>query len=255
MSEQTPKQTSNELLVYPDIVTGEPIVLKEHEQVWTPSPFGLSLARLIAEQDWTQAHVLDLASGSGILGLVALRKGAKHVTGIDLNPYASDAMAANWKANRFPPETYTFVQSDCFTTLEGDSKYYEAHDLLVCNPPPLPMKPDTDFHTRSNVGQWNEVRDAEGRLVLDAAITQGRQFLKPGGQMLLIATSKAGWRKTQRMLSEHWEKWDVVRTLDLPLNDSHSSYIQMWKNNQEEQRIIEKEDGLYQRVYFIKAIK
>jgi len=227
MRKQTLNQSPGGLLVYPDIVNGEPIVLKEYEQVWTPSQFGLGLARLIAEQDWTHAQVLDLASGSGILGLVALRKGAKHVTGVDLNPYASDAMAANWKANRLPPETYTFVHSDCFTALETDPKYYEAHDLLVCNPPPLPMKPDTDFHTRSNAGQWNEVRDAEGRLVLDAAITQGCQFLKPGGQMLIIGSSKAGWRKTQQMLSEYWGKWDVVRTLDLQLNDSHSSYIQM----------------------------
>src|SRR5947207_6432172 len=112
------------------------------------------------------------------------------------------------------------------------------------------MKSDTSHHTRSNAGKWNEVRDAEGRLVLDAAITQGCQFLKPGGQMFLIGMSIIGWKKTQQMLSEYWGKWDVVRTLDLPLNDSHSSYIQMWKNDQEEQRIIEKEDGLYQRVYF-----
>ena len=100
MRKEILNQPSDGLLVYPDIVNGEPIVLKEHEQVWTPSQFGLGLARLIAEQDWTHAQVLDLASGSGILGLVALRKGAKHVTGVDLNPYASDAMAANWKANR-----------------------------------------------------------------------------------------------------------------------------------------------------------
>ena len=102
-------------------------------------------------------------------------------------------MAANWKVNRLPPETYTFVHSDCFTALETDAKYYEAYDLLVCNPPVLPMKPDTDFHTRCNAGQWNEVRDVEGRFVLDAAITQGHQFLKPAGQMLIIGTSKEGW--------------------------------------------------------------
>src|SRR6516162_4729011 len=99
MREETLNQPLDGLLVYSDIVHGEPIVLKEHGQVWTPTQFALGLARLIAEQDWTDAHVLDLASGSGILGLVALRKGAKHITGIDLNPYASDAMAANWNLN------------------------------------------------------------------------------------------------------------------------------------------------------------
>src|SRR6267143_379461 len=123
MSEQIPNQSLDGLLVYPDIVTGEPIVLKEHEQVWTPTQNTLGLARLIAEQDWTHAHVLDFASGSGILGLVALRKGAKHVTEVDLNPYASDAIAANWQANRLPPETYTFLHSDGFTALETDPKY------------------------------------------------------------------------------------------------------------------------------------
>ncbi len=99
MNKQIQNQPSDSLLVYSDIVNGEPIVIKEHEQVWTPSQFALGLAYLIAEQNWTDAHVLDLASGSGILGLVALRKGAQHVTGVDLNPYASDTMAANWKAN------------------------------------------------------------------------------------------------------------------------------------------------------------
>src|SRR2546430_7126068 len=232
MRKEILNQRSDGLLVYPDIVPGEPIVLQEHEQVWTPSQSGLSFVHLVAEQDWTDAHVLDLASGSGILGVVALRKGAQHVTGVDLNPYVSDAMATNWKANRLPPETYTFIHSDCFTALETDPTYYEAHDLLVCNPPPLPMKPDTDFHTRSNAAQWNEVRDAEGRLVLDAAITQGGQFLKSGGQMLLIGTSLTGWGKTQQMLSEYWGKWDVVRMLDFPLDDSHRSYIQMWKSDQ-----------------------
>lgn len=255
MNEHLPDQTSDTFLVYPDIVTGEPIVLKEHEQVWTPSSFGLILARLIAEQDWTHAQVLDLASGSGILGLAVLRKGAKHVTSVDLNPHASNAMATNWNANHLSPDTYTFVHSDCFTALETDPKYHEAFDLLVCNPPPLPMKPDTDFYTRLTAGQWNEVRDAEGRTVLDAAITQGHLFLRPGGQMILIATSKAGWRKTQQLLNTHWRTWNVVKTLDVPLNDSHSCYIQRWKNDHEEQRIIEKEQQLYQRVYFINAIK
>jgi predicted RNA methylase len=99
MRKETLNQPSDGLLVYSTIVPGEPIVLKEHEQVWTPTQFALGLAHLIAEQDWTDAHVLDLASGSGILGLVALRKGAQHVTGVDLNPYASDAMAANWNLN------------------------------------------------------------------------------------------------------------------------------------------------------------
>ena len=254
MRKQMLNHPSDELLVYPDLVHGEPIVLQEHEQVWTPSQSTLGLARLLAEQDWTHAQVLDLASGSGILGLVALRKGAQHVTGVDLNPSASDAMAANWKANRLPPETYTFLLSDCFTTLETDPKYYEAYDLLVCNPPALPMRPGTDFHTRSNATQWNEVRDAEGRLVLDAAITQGHQFLKTGGQMLINSNSIVGWEKTQQMMNEYWDTWDVVKTLDSPLNDSHSIYIQKWKNDQK-QRIIEKEDGLYQRAYFIKAIK
>ena len=73
MRKETLNQPSDGLLVYSDIVDGEPIVLQEHEQVWTPSQFALGLARLIAEQAWTHAHVLDLASGSGILGLVALR--------------------------------------------------------------------------------------------------------------------------------------------------------------------------------------
>ena len=47
----------------------------------------------------TPARVLDVGSGSGILGLAALRLGADHVVALDTDPLAVEATAANAERN------------------------------------------------------------------------------------------------------------------------------------------------------------
>ena len=45
--------------------------------------------------------MLDVGTGSGILGIVALKLGAAHVVGTDLDPCAIPAVADNKAANGY----------------------------------------------------------------------------------------------------------------------------------------------------------
>ena len=62
---------------------------------------GLAIARYLEEHPDEVAgkQVIDLATGSGLCALVAMRLGAAGATGIDVDPFAEAALALNARAN------------------------------------------------------------------------------------------------------------------------------------------------------------
>ena len=54
-------------------------------------------------------QMLDVGTGSGILGIVALKLGAAHVVGTDLDPCAIPAVADNKAANGIKDETFDML--------------------------------------------------------------------------------------------------------------------------------------------------
>lgn len=54
-------------------------------------------------------QMLDVGTGSGILGIVALKLGAAHVVGTDLDPCAIPAVADNKEANDIKDETFDML--------------------------------------------------------------------------------------------------------------------------------------------------
>jgi predicted nicotinamide N-methyase len=63
---------------------------------------GLALARYIAEQPETVAgrRVFELATGSGLVAIEALRAGAAAVTATDVDPFSVEVAGLNARANR-----------------------------------------------------------------------------------------------------------------------------------------------------------
>jgi predicted nicotinamide N-methyase len=63
---------------------------------------GLGLARWLQGQpgEVVGRTVLDMATGSGLVGIVAARAGAAHVTAVDIDPFAEAAVWLNARANR-----------------------------------------------------------------------------------------------------------------------------------------------------------
>ena len=78
--------------------------------------------------------VLDVGTGSGILGIVALKLGAKHVLGTDLDPCAVPAVAENKEANQIVDETFDMVIGNIIDDKAiQDQAGYEKYDIVTAN--------------------------------------------------------------------------------------------------------------------------
>ena len=72
---------------------------------------GLALAAFVRDNPAAVAgrRVLDIATGSGLVGIVAAQAGVAHVDAADVDPFAEAAVALNARANRVH---LTFVRRD-----------------------------------------------------------------------------------------------------------------------------------------------
>ena len=79
-------------------------------------------------------EMLDVGTGSGILGIVALKLGAKHVLGTDLDPCAVPAVAENKEANQIVDETFDMVIGNIIDDKAiQDQAGYEKYDIVTSN--------------------------------------------------------------------------------------------------------------------------
>lgn len=79
-------------------------------------------------------EMLDVGTGSGILGIVALKLGAKHVLGTDLDPCAVPAVAENKEANQIVDETFDMVIGNIIDDKAiQDRAGYEKYDIVTAN--------------------------------------------------------------------------------------------------------------------------
>lgn len=80
------------------------------------------------------AEVLDVGTGSGILGIVALKLGAAHVTGTDLDPCAVPAVAENKEANNISDGDFDMLIGNIIDDREvQDQVGYEKYDIVTAN--------------------------------------------------------------------------------------------------------------------------
>lgn len=79
-------------------------------------------------------ELLDVGTGSGILSIAALKLGAKHALGTDLDPCAASAVAENLEANAIPAEAMEMVLGNIIDdkTVQ-DAAGYEKYDIVVAN--------------------------------------------------------------------------------------------------------------------------
>lgn len=79
-------------------------------------------------------EMLDVGTGSGILGIVALKLGAKHVLGTDLDPCAVPAVAENKEANQIVDKTFDMVIGNIIDDKAiQDQAGYEKYDIVTAN--------------------------------------------------------------------------------------------------------------------------
>ena len=79
-------------------------------------------------------QVLDVGTGSGILGIAALKLGAGHVRGTDLDENAITAVGENLASNQISPEQFEVIQGNIIDDRRiQDWAGYEAYDLVTAN--------------------------------------------------------------------------------------------------------------------------
>lgn len=79
-------------------------------------------------------QLLDLGTGSGILGITALKLGAGHVLGTDLDECAVSAVRENMEANQVSPEEFEVIQGNIIDDQQiKDTAGYEKYDIVVAN--------------------------------------------------------------------------------------------------------------------------
>ena len=78
--------------------------------------------------------ILDVGCGSGILGMLALKFGAKYSVGTDLDPCAIDATHENMEVNGISKDQYEVMIGNIIDDKDIQDKVgYEKYDIVVAN--------------------------------------------------------------------------------------------------------------------------
>lgn len=79
-------------------------------------------------------ELLDVGTGSGILSIVALKLGAKHAVGTDLDPCAVPAVEENKEVNEIPTQDFDMMIGNIIDDKGVQDKVgYEKYDIVVAN--------------------------------------------------------------------------------------------------------------------------
>ena len=79
-------------------------------------------------------EILDVGTGSGILGIVALKLGAGHVVGTDLDPCAVPAVSENKEANQIEEKSFDMMIGNIIDDKEVQNQVgYEKYDIVTAN--------------------------------------------------------------------------------------------------------------------------
>lgn len=79
-------------------------------------------------------EILDVGTGSGILSIVALKLGAKHAVGTDLDPCAVPAVEENKEANEIPVQDFDMMIGNIIDDKDvQDAVGYDKYDIVAAN--------------------------------------------------------------------------------------------------------------------------
>jgi release factor glutamine methyltransferase len=174
------------------------------ENVYEPAEDSFLFAENLNADVGTQ--VLDVGTGTGILGILAA-KSADKVFALDINPYAIRCAKKNAILNKVDGNI-SFLQGDLFAPIAKDAKF----SLILFNAPYLPSK-------KAEPESWLERAWAggkTGRVVIDRFISQAAKHLEKTGEILLMQSNLANVEKTFGEFHKFGMKTDTVARLNLP---------------------------------------
>nr|VFK21664.1 MAG: Aspartate ammonia-lyase [Candidatus Kentron sp. LPFa] len=211
------------------------ISLASNPQVWSPHSAREMLWFLVEAgylKDLAGLKVLDMGTGSGIVGILCGLRGAKEVILADYSHAAVEQARENAGLNGVRARA---IQSDRFAGLGQDkdwSKDDARYDLIISNPPVQPWLHTDIAHQeeRSDVADWNE-SGADGRLVLDALIGESHDHLSNNGALITSCSTRHGHGKTIALLNRHWkDDWKIIHESEHAIDENyHGPYLPAWQ--------------------------
>jgi SAM-dependent methyltransferase len=153
-------------------VPGLPEKLTPHYGVYLPTR--TDYVELLRRLDGVSgAECFDVGTGTGVLGLVLLQKGAARVIGTDVEPRAVACALEN---------AQNFSVSERFEILERPLFPEGKADIIVCNPPWVPEAPKNRVD--------GAIFDPEHQM-LNAFLQGLARHLRPGGRGVLLMSNLA----------------------------------------------------------------
>ncbi len=122
--------------------------------------------------------ILDMGTGSGILGISAALAGG-NVTLVDISAQAVRCAEMNARLNNVETRV---IQSDLFGEMN------EEFDVVIFNPPYLPSEEWSESHGVDR--QWDGGGD--GSSIIERFLLDLTKFLKPSGRCYLLFSSLTG---------------------------------------------------------------
>ncbi len=156
------------------------------------------LAAYLSKKNFTDANVLDMGAGVGVLGLIAAKKGAK-VIAVDNNSLAVQLTRMNAERHHLGAKI-SCIESDLFERISTES----AFDYILFNPPFLPKK---DAAQKYGIEQV-----AAARLeLLQVFFNHAHRFLSQNGRVITIVNSDMPLAKIDQLITE--SGWEIEREL------------------------------------------
>jgi release factor glutamine methyltransferase len=152
------------------------------------------------------ARVLDMGTGTGLLGVLAAKQ-ASEVVAVDVNPCAIRCAKQNAMRNGVDSKM-AFLQGDLFASLAQTANF----DLILFNSPYLPSEQgeEAEWLGRAWAG------GVTGREVIDRFISQAPKHLAVAGAVLLLQSTLAGVEETKARFEAQKMVCAVVAELGLP---------------------------------------
>ena len=166
--------------------------LKLRREVYKPAEDSFLLAEnlLVEKGD----AVLDLGTGTGILALTAAEK-ADRVVGTDINPIAVELARENARVNGIG--NAEFIQCDLFPP--GNERF----DLIVFNPPYLPVKEPGLLEKAWSGGEG-------GIEIIERFLDSVSDYLKDDGVFELLVSSLGDMERIDELMKKNQIEYEII---------------------------------------------
>lgn len=175
-------------------VQGEVLDLEHHPDVFPPSAFGLQFARQVDFRGCRRAA--DIGTGTGLLAILAAKKGVPEVQATDVSLEA--VRLAQGNAHRLEAAAVTVTQGNFFGSLTG------RFDVITANLPQEIVPPP--YGRELSRPQLRAIHGggAGGNAVLLDFLDEAPAFMHERGRLYVIVNTITDYRRTLSHIEERF---------------------------------------------------